>query len=99
MKYLLDTNVLRHYTDGHQTLLDNLASVPLEQVAVPFIEGGGDHNVRLLLPRPLQVHLSRILVADSVDDFQFDPTTIGQIPYLSPYISTEHHSFESICGI
>jgi len=25
MKYLLDTNVLRHYTDGHQTLLDNLA--------------------------------------------------------------------------
>jgi predicted nucleic acid-binding protein len=37
MKYLLDTNVLRHYTDGHQTLLDNLASVPLEQVAVPSI--------------------------------------------------------------
>ena len=35
MKYLLDTNVLRHYTDGHQTLLDNLASVPLEKVAVP----------------------------------------------------------------
>src|SRR5215813_15573142 len=37
MKYLLDTNVLRHYTDGHQTLLDNLASVRLEQVAVPSI--------------------------------------------------------------
>jgi predicted nucleic acid-binding protein len=37
MKYLLDTNVLRHYTDGHQTLLDNLASVPLERVAVPSI--------------------------------------------------------------
>jgi predicted nucleic acid-binding protein len=37
MKYLLDTNVLRHYTEGHQTLLDNLASVPLEQVAIPSI--------------------------------------------------------------
>ncbi|HEU0173776.1 MAG TPA: PIN domain-containing protein [Blastocatellia bacterium] len=37
MKYLLDTNILRHYTDGHQTLLNNLAKVPLEQIAVPFI--------------------------------------------------------------
>jgi len=37
MKYLLDTNVLRHYTDGHQTLLNNLARVPLEQIVVPFI--------------------------------------------------------------
>jgi predicted nucleic acid-binding protein len=37
MKYLLDTNILRHYTDGHQTLLNNLARAPLEQVAVPFI--------------------------------------------------------------
>jgi len=37
MKYLLDTNVLRHYTDGHQALLDNLARIPLQQVAIPFI--------------------------------------------------------------
>ncbi len=37
MKYLPDTNVLRHYTDGHQTLLDNLARKPLEQIAIPSV--------------------------------------------------------------
>lgn len=37
MRYLLDTNVLRHYTDGHQTLLDNLARKPLQQITIPSV--------------------------------------------------------------
>jgi hypothetical protein len=38
-------------------------------------------------------------LADSFNDFQFDSSTIGQVTYLSPYISTKHHPFERICGI
>jgi len=38
-------------------------------------------------------------VADSLDHFQFDLSAIGQVTYLSPYISAEHHSFERISGV
>jgi len=57
IKYLLDTNILRHYTDGHQTLLNNLARVPLEQVVVPFIlfarQMRGNYDALWQLGRPV----------------------------------------------
>lgn len=37
MKYLLDSNILRHYTTKHPTLTRNLARVPPDQIGIPFI--------------------------------------------------------------
>jgi predicted nucleic acid-binding protein len=37
MKYLLDSNVLRHYSGKHPTLLKNIAGFSLEETAIPFI--------------------------------------------------------------
>src|SRR5262245_32077398 len=37
MRYLLDSNVLRYYTAKHPTLTRNLARVPAEQIALPFV--------------------------------------------------------------
>ena len=37
MKYLLDSNILRHYSGQHPTILKNIARVSLERTAIPFI--------------------------------------------------------------
>ena len=37
MKYLLDSNILRHYTAKHPTLTRNLARIPADQIGIPFI--------------------------------------------------------------
>jgi predicted nucleic acid-binding protein len=37
MRYLLDSNILRYYTAKHPTMTRNLARVPAEQIAIPFV--------------------------------------------------------------
>lgn len=37
MKYLLDSNILRYYTAKHPTMTRNLARVPADQIAIPFV--------------------------------------------------------------
>lgn len=37
MTYLLDSNILRHYTAKHPTLLRNLVRVPAEQIGIPLV--------------------------------------------------------------
>lgn len=37
MRYLLDSNILRHYRDQHRTVLDNFAKVDRDETAIPFI--------------------------------------------------------------
>lgn len=37
MKYLLDSNILRHFIQGHPTLLENITLIKPENVAMPFI--------------------------------------------------------------
>jgi predicted nucleic acid-binding protein len=37
MRYLLDSNILRYYTAKHPTMTRNLAHVPAEQIALPFV--------------------------------------------------------------
>ncbi len=37
MKYLLDSNILRHYSGQHPTLLKNIAKFSLAETAIPFI--------------------------------------------------------------
>ncbi len=37
MSFLWDSNILRHYVDGHPRLLDNLKKVPRRMVALPVI--------------------------------------------------------------
>lgn len=37
MKYLFDSNILRHYASGHLALLSNIAKVPASQIVLPFI--------------------------------------------------------------
>ena len=37
MRYLLDSNILRGYLDGDQTLLQNVKKVPSESVQIPII--------------------------------------------------------------
>lgn len=37
MRYLLDSNILRHYSSQHSTLLKNIAKFSLSETAIPFI--------------------------------------------------------------
>ncbi|MEP7336926.1 MAG: type II toxin-antitoxin system VapC family toxin [Acidobacteriota bacterium] len=37
MRYLLDSNILRHYHDRHPTVLNNFAKVDRDETAIPFI--------------------------------------------------------------
>ncbi len=37
MRYLLDSNILRYYTAKHPTMTRNLARVPAERLAIPFV--------------------------------------------------------------
>lgn len=37
MKYLLDSNILRHYAQKHPTLTKNLANIPPESIGIPFV--------------------------------------------------------------
>lgn len=37
MRYLLDSNILRHYLAQHQTLLDNIAKIQRQVIQIPFV--------------------------------------------------------------
>ncbi len=58
MKYLLDSNVLRHYTGQHSTLLKNIAKFSLDETAIPFIvvaEQMRGRYDRILKARPEEI--------------------------------------------
>ncbi len=37
MRYLLDSNILRYYTAKHPNMTRNLARIPAEEIALPFV--------------------------------------------------------------
>ena len=98
MKYLLDSNVLRYYSAGHETLLKNLARVPKSDVVLPLIvvieQIRGRYDAVLKAePHNLLKEQERLLAAETLlSEFQvfyLTEETIKELQALMQKIKTK----------